>query len=163
MKYLVRAFVVFLLLLPFTVSAQTKYDSKFLNSHIQVLNDKVTVNKKGEATVKFTITPEKDWYIYSIHEKNGEPITIVSLNEDIVIGKLKEHPKPLKELDEGFEAEVYKHFLPVTITIPIKINKKAFVKNIRDIELIVVYQTVSSIKGQAIFEETPIKLVVKRK
>ena len=165
MKYHVRAFVVFLLLLPITVSAQTKYVSKQVKASIQVLNDKITVNKKGEATVKFTITPNKDWYVYSILEKNGLPITVSSSNEELfTIGKLQEHPKPKKELDEGFEAYVYKHFLPVTITVPIKFSKNTKITKNQNLVLNISLQTLSNLFGAAISEELPITIkVVNRK
>lgn len=165
MKYLVRAFVVFLLLLPITVSAQTKYVPKHAKASIQILNDKVTANKKGEATVKFTITPEKDWYVYTIHEKNGLPITVTSSNEELfTIGILLEHPKPKKELDEGFETYVYKHFLPVTITVPIKFSKNTKITKNQNLELNISLQTLSNLDGRAISEELPITIkVVKRK
>lgn len=153
--------VVVVFLLPFGVKAQTIYQPQNAKATIQVLKDKVKVGKNGKGTVKFTIIPNKDWYVYSIKEVNGMPITVESSNEELyTIGKLTETPKPTVDYDEGFEANIYRHFSPVTITVPIQFSKKANLKSVKNIELIVHFQTPSNLYGSCINESLPINIQV---
>lgn len=153
--------LVCIFLLPCCVKSQTVYQPKQAKATIQVLKDKVKVGKNGKASVKFTITPFKDWYVYSIKEENGMPISVESSNEELfTIGKLSELPKPSVIFDEGFEASVYKHFSPVTITVPIKFSKKANLQRVKNIELVVHFQTPSNLYGSCINESLPIYIKV---
>jgi len=153
--------VVVVVVLPFGVKAQTVYQPQNAKATIQVLKDKVKVGKNGKGTVKFTIIPNKDWYVYSIKEVNGMPINVESSIEDLfTIGKLTETPKPTKEFHEVFEADIFKHFSSVTITAPIHFNKKAKLKSIKNFELIVQFQTASDVSGSCITDEQRINLQV---
>lgn len=161
MCWFFQILLVCIFLLPFAVKTQTVYQPKHAKATIQVLKDKVKVGKNGKATVKFTITPKKDWYVYSIKEENGMPISVESSNEELYsIGKLTENPTAKSYYDEGFEANVYRHFSPVTIIVPIKFSKKANLKSVKNIELIVHFQTPSNLYGSCINESLPINIQV---
>lgn len=161
MRLFFQLLVFCVFLLPFGVNAQTIYKTEHSKTSIQVLMDKVKVGKNRKGTVKFTIIPNKDWYVYSIKEENGMPITVESSNEELfTIGKLSESPKPTVDYDEGFEVNVYKHFTPVTITVPIHFSKKANIKSVKNIRLLVGFQTPSIVSGVCISDEQHIMIQI---
>lgn len=158
MKGFWRVLSLLFVLFPIAVTSQTVYSPKQAKASLQVVKDKVKVGKNGKAFLQFKITPFEDYVIYSLKEKNGAPISIETpkLN-GFVFGLPKESPPPKKHYDDAFEADVYVYDITTTISIPINIERKFITTKQQEIEIVVSFQTISNEKGQAFFEEIPIK------
>jgi len=140
--------------------AQTSYKPTNAEASVKVLTDKVKAPVGGEAKIRFSITPNKDWYTYGLKETNGLPISIKTPSiKGIKFGKPIESPKPKKVYDESFEADVYKHTSTVTITIPITIEKSVKVGTKQKITLSLEFQTCDIVYGKCITDSKPLQLI----
>jgi thiol:disulfide interchange protein len=144
------------LLLSFCFSvanAQTSFAPKSAKATVKMLTDKVKAPVGGEAKIRFSISPIKDWYAYGLKETNGMPISIKTPSiKGISFGKPSESPKAKKVYDDGFEADVYKHTSTVTITVPVKIDKSIKIGSKSPATIKLDFQTCSNITGQCIPE-----------
>lgn len=144
------------LLLSFCFSianAQTSYTPKAAKATVKVLTDKIKAPVGGETKIRFSITPNKDWYTYGLKETNGLPISVKTPSfKGISFGKPTESPKAKKIFDEGFEADVYKHTSTVTITLPVKIDKNTKIGSKQNVIISIDFQTCSNATGNCISE-----------
>lgn len=134
-------------------NAQTSYAPKAAKATVKVLTDKVKAPVGGEAKIRFSITPNKDWYAYGLKETNGSPIVVNKPSiKGISFGKPSESPKPKNVYDDGFEADVYKHTSTVTISIPFKIDKSYKIGSKQTVTFKVDFQTCNNISGTCLQE-----------